>query len=776
MTFDPVAEGVARHTSVLRSLRAALPTGRTLESESWRRRHRAILVLLWLHVIGIYIYGVLAGYGWVHPFFEAGLVGMFAVAAMVSGMSRDARASFATLALVMSSGIMVHLSGGLIEMHFHFFVMVAVVALYQSWMPFLLAIGFVLLHHGVIGVLDSSAVYNHAAALANPWKWAAIHALFIAGESAAALTTWKMNEKSLQAERMSRAALELAVEDLAEAQSITHIGSWDWDVQTGAVAWSDELYHIFGVEPETFTPTYEKYISMVTDEDRALMEEVVDAAFHGKEGFDHHTRIERPDGTIRLVHATGKTILDENGVVVRLLGTCQDVTEQRELEDKVRHQAFHDSLTGLPNRELFLDRLEHARARQSRGVSSLGVLFVDLDEFKPINDTNGHRAGDELLVEIGQKIGATLRPADTFARLGGDEFAVLIEEVKDIAEVTAVAERIVSTLASISFLGDMDVRMTASIGVVLEDPSGMRSADEILRDADIAMYAAKKKGRGRYEVFDAAMREELASRLNLKRELQAAIEDNQLFLEYQPIVRMAGHEIEGVEALVRWRHPERGVVPPMEFIPFAEDSGQIGDIGLWVLRRACRDTARWQAEFPTDPPLRLSVNVSAIRFMQAGFIDELKGVLSEAPLAPDSLVLEITESVLLDSVTVADRLAEVKRLGVQLAIDDFGTGYSSLGYLRTFPIDLLKIDKSFIDSVATGVEGSALARAVVKLGDSLGLRVVAEGVEALEQADVLAAMGCELAQGFLFSRPVAASSIDDLLAAREYASLESHVS
>jgi EAL domain-containing protein (putative c-di-GMP-specific phosphodiesterase class I) len=304
----------------------------------------------------------------------------------------------------------------------------------------------------------------------------------------------------------------------------------------------------------------------------------------------------------------------------------------------------------------------------------------------------------------------------------------------------------------------------------------MRAADEILRDSDIAMYAAKKTGKGRYEVFDAAMREELAERLKLKKELQRAIENDELFLEYQPIVRIRGEDIEAVEALVRWRHPERGVVPPMEFIPFAEDTGQIDDIGLWVLRRACRDAARWQAEFPKDPPLRMSVNVSAHRFMQPGFIDELKGVMSEIQLAPDTLVLEITESVLLDSKAVAGHLEEVKKLGVRLAIDDFGTGYSSLGYLRNFPIDLLKIDKSFIDSVAGGTEGSALARAVVKLGDSLGLRVVAEGVESADQAKVLESMGCELAQGYLFSRPVSAATIDDLLAMREGASSEPVVS
>ena len=761
MTSPQLAVGVPRETLFTR-IRGALPTGRTLDLEAWTGRHQVILVMCWLHVAGIFAYGVSQGYGLVHPFLEAGLVAVFAGAAMVSGLGRDVRASLATLALVMSSAILVHLSGGLIEMHFHFFVVVAVVALYQSWMPFLLAIGFVLLHHGVIGVLDSQAVYNHSSALAHPWRWAAIHALFIAGESAAALTTWKLNEISLAGERQSRSQLEHVVGDLAEAQSLTHIGSWDWNVVTGEILWSDELYRIFGVEPDGFVPTYEKYLALVTDDDRGRMQEIVEDTFQRKGGFEHEVKIGRSDGTVRLVHAIGRTRLNEVGEVVRMVGTCQDITETKKLEEKVRHQAFHDSLTGLPNRELFLDRLEHARARQARGIKPLGVLFIDIDEFKTVNDSNGHRAGDELLIEVGRRITPVLRTGDTFARLGGDEFAVLLEEVEDAAEVIGVADRVVKALSESPF-PQIESAISASVGLVMEEADGSRTSDEILRDADIAMYAAKKKGKSRYEVFDAAMREELEARLTMKREIQHAIENDELFLEYQPIVRIDTQEIEGVEALVRWRHPERGVIPPLDFIPFAEESGQINDIGLWVLRHAARAAARWQAEFPQEPPLRMSVNVSASRFMEHGFIDELAGVLSEVQLAQDSLVLEITESVLLDSKAAAGRLAEVKKLGVRLAIDDFGTGYSSLGYIRSFPIDLLKIDKSFIDSVASGVEGSALARAIVKLGDSLGLRVVAEGVEDQAQADALSAMGCELAQGFLYSRPVSPASIDELL-------------
>ncbi|MEA2486695.1 MAG: hypothetical protein QOF16_349 [Actinomycetota bacterium] len=749
---------------MFRRFKDALPTGNSLSAESWDRRHRAIQWLLWAHVVGIYIFGVVAGYGLVHPGVETSIVALFAVAASRKGFTRQERACLATFGLVASSAILVHLSGGLIEMHFHFFVMVAVVALYQSWQPFLLAIGFVLIHHGVMGVIDSKSVYNHADAQANPWKWAAIHALFIAGESVAALTTWKLNELSLEAEQATRMALEEAVEDLADAQALAHVGSWEWNVTTDVVSWSDELYQICGVDPATFSPSYAGFMLLVAEDERDAFGKVVGGTLATAADFDENVRIVRPDGSIRLTHAVGRAECDPAGTVTKLFGTLQDVTEKKRLEEKVRHQAFHDSLTGLPNRALFLDRVEHARARQIRGSESLAVLFVDLDDFKSVNDTRGHKAGDNLLVEVGRRLTRVLRPADTIARLGGDEFAILLEEISSIDAATGVADRIMAALTGAEAFSAAAQPVTASIGIVIESPSGVRNADELVRDSDIAMYVAKKRAKGRYEIFDAVMREELSARLGLKVDLQRAIDNKELFLQYQPIVRVDGQGIEGVEALVRWRHPTRGIVPPAEFIPFAEESGLIGQLGHWVLHQACSDAARWQARSSSEHPLRMSVNISASRFCHPNFIEELKEVLAEFPLAPNSLVLEITESVLIKgSEVVSQRFAEVKELGILLAIDDFGTGYSSLGYLRDFPIDLLKIDKSFIDFVACGPEESALARAVVKLGDALGLSVVAEGVEHENQSEVLAAMGCEFAQGFLFSRPVDREEIDALL-------------
>lgn len=764
---------VARAGLLAGRFRATLPTGRTLAPESWRRRHRAILGLLWAHALGIFGYGVFAGLGLIHAGLEGGLVALCAAAATTERLDRDARASVATLGLVASSATLVHLSGGLIEMHFHFFVVVALVALYQSWLPFLLAIGFVLLHHGVVGVIDPSSVYNHPDALAHPWKWAAIHALFIAAESGAALTTWKLNENSLEAERSSRSALELAVADLAEAQALTHIGSWDWDIENDVVVWSDELYRICGVDPNEFTPSYKGFIALIPEEDRRRVETLITDAYERSGDFEYQTRITLPDGATRLVHATGKAMLDKAGPLRRFVGTLQDITRQRELEEQVHHQAFHDSLTGLANRDLFRDRVEHARARQLRASFSLGVLFIDLDDFKQVNDTKGHRSGDDLLIGAAQRISSALRPADTLARVGGDEFAVLLEEIEDAADATGVAERILNVLGDSPLLSDDDLPRSASIGIVIEEPPGDRDADALLRDSDIAMYAAKRRGKSRYEVFDKSMREKLARRVSLKRDLQRAIAEGEFFLEYQPIVRIRGERAEGFEALVRWRHPERGVVPPNDFIPFAEETGQIVQIEQWVIRRACLDAAGWQRMSPGTERLRISVNVSAASFLRPELPDELGTILEESALAPHTLVLEITERVLLHgSDSAAGRLADLKRLGIQLAIDDFGTGYSSLSYLKNFPIDLLKIDKSFVDDVCSGPEGSALARAAVKLGGALGLRVVAEGVERRAQARALATMGCEYAQGFLFSRPVDVARVEALLAEEPAAAVE----
>jgi diguanylate cyclase (GGDEF)-like protein/PAS domain S-box-containing protein len=751
-------------TGAVERLKHILPTGSTLPQEAWDRRHKAILVLLWLHVPGIVVYGTIrGGVSLLHLMGEAGIVAMCAIAASPGAYSPRFRAASATFGMVSSSAILVHLSGGLIEMHFHFFVIVAVVTLYQSWLPFLLAIAFVVIHHGTVGVLDSSAVYNHMSAITNPWKWALIHGLFIAGESAAGLTAWKLNEIGLDRERRARYQLVKVNTELGEAQAMSHIGSWDWAIAADEVWWSAELYQICGVDADEFGATYDAFLEIVHPGDRDRVDAIVRRSLQSGEGFDYQARIVRPGGDVRTTYAIGKVATDDAGQPVRLTGTLQDITDRKMLEDKVEYQAFHDSLTGLPNRALFLDRVEHALLRRQRTPSSVAVLFLDLDDFKTVNDSLGHQAGDELLIDLSRQLHASIRPADTVARLGGDEFGVLLEDIDKLDNAVGTAQRVLEIFEKPFHVEGVDLLVRGSIGIAVSKDDEVVTSGDILRDADTAMYAAKKHGKGSYELFAPEMQKAASERLQLKADLQRAVDEQEFILHYQPIVSLETGGMIGVEALVRWEHPERGLIPPLEFIPFSEESGLILAIGKWVLQEACERVALWQLMYPDNAPRSVSVNVSPMRFLRPGLVEEVAEALAVSGLPPECLVLEITESVLVSDVKVIDTLAELKDLGVNLALDDFGTGYSALSYLRDFPIDLLKVDKTFIDSVALGPNESALTRAVVELGRTLSMRVVAEGVEDDAQADVLRSIECELAQGYLFSKPLPESAMRELL-------------
>jgi diguanylate cyclase (GGDEF)-like protein len=421
-------------------------------------------------------------------------------------------------------------------------------------------------------------------------------------------------------------------------------------------------------------------------------------------------------------------------------------------------QAFNDPLTGLANRTLFSDRLEHALARAERSGTQVTVLFLDLDRFKVVNDSLGHAAGDELLIAVAGRLRSCLRKAETAARLGGDEFAVLLEDSRDPDESKRVAERMLAVLRDPFMLHDNEVFITTSIGIA----SGREEADDLLRNADVAMYKAKASGKDRYEVFEPGMHAAAVARLELEADLQRALERDELVLHYQPLVALATGAILGLEALVRWRHPRRGLVPPMDFIPLTEETGLIMPIGRWILGEACRQLARWQVH---EPDLVMNVNLSGCQLQSPGLEHDVRSALETSGVAPASLVLEITETTLMhDSEASVGRLQALKRLGVRLAIDDFGTGYSSLRYLHRFPIDLLKIPKPFVDSLAARDDEGVLVRSIVALSSNLGLATVAEGIEEPLQITRLLEHGCALGQGFLFSRPVEADAATALLA------------
>jgi diguanylate cyclase (GGDEF)-like protein len=436
-----------------------------------------------------------------------------------------------------------------------------------------------------------------------------------------------------------------------------------------------------------------------------------------------------------------------------------EIAERRQAQEQLAHQAFHDSLTGLPNRALFLDRLQRALAQARRAKDPVAVLFLDLDNFKVINDSLGHETGDGMLIAIAQRLRACVRPGDTVARLGGDEFTILLEDVDDACRVARVAERVAAALRAPLVIGGREVFTTASIGIAIST-GGDEMPGDLLRDADTAMYQAKTGGKAGYAVFDRSMNTRALERLEIESDLRQALEQGELRLHFQPIVQLESGQLTEVEALVRWEHPKLGLVPPGRFIPVAEETGLIVPLGAWVLQEACRQGQAWQGQRPGDPPLVVSVNLSARQLQQADLVDMTARILEETGFDPARLKLEITESVMmLDAESTIGKLHQLKALGVHLAVDDFGTGYSSMAYLSSLPIDTLKIDRSFVSRLGQQTEAEAIVRAIISLAKTLNLQVTSEGIETPEQLAHLQALGCERGQGYYFARPLTGDAV-----------------
>jgi diguanylate cyclase (GGDEF)-like protein/PAS domain S-box-containing protein len=452
-----------------------------------------------------------------------------------------------------------------------------------------------------------------------------------------------------------------------------------------------------------------------------------------------------------------------------LVLNTRDVSERKAFEEQLAHQAFHDQVTGLANRALFKDRVEHALERQIRDDRPVSVLIMDLDDFKTINDSLGHAAGDQMLAEVGDRLKNSLRAADTAARLGGDEFAVLLEDGGEGLGAADVAARILASLDGPFHLEGKEVFGRASIGIATagQDLEGPGGAEELLRNADVAMYMAKESGKNRYQIFEPAMHDTALKRLELKADLQRALDNAEFILHYQPVIELETGEVSGVEALLRWQHPHRGVVPPLDFIPLAEETGLIVQIGNWVLQEATRQGKKLQERYPMTPPLHMAVNLSARQLQRPEIVSDVAEALMRSGLAAEDLVLEITESIMMQDIELSlQRLTELKELGVRLAVDDFGTGYSSLNYIQQFPVDILKVDKSFIDAFNTDPRKSALTATIIKLADDLDLRPVAEGIERADQLEQLLQLHCDFGQGYYFARPLPIEGVDDLLATR----------
>ena len=486
---------------------------------------------------------------------------------------------------------------------------------------------------------------------------------------------------------------------------------------------------------------------------------IVDVVINGPEG--------RPWGILGAQSGRpGRFDADDVNFVQSVANVLAGAIERRRAEDAIRHRALHDDLTGLPNRELLLDRLEHALAQSERRGSTVAAIFLDIDQFKVVNDSFGHQSGDRLLESVARRVGGALRPGDTLARFAGDEFVVLCEGIADDRDATAVGDRLLECFADSFELGDREQYVSVSMGIALPRRAE-QTAEELIRDADTAMYRAKERGRARYELFDERMRVRALVRMRIDHDLRRAVPGEDLHVHYQPIVALADGDVASFEALLRWHHPGRGDVPPAEFIPVAEESGLIGAIGRWVLEQSAEQAVRWRGLAGAGAePLGVSVNLSARQFSQGRLADEVAEVLAASGLEPARLMLEITESVLMDEAEAAvEELHALKDIGVRLVLDDFGTGYSSLSYLERFPIDALKIDRSFVAALDSG-GSAAIVDAIVSMAHSLDLRVTAEGVETEAQIDHLRRIGCEYAQGWYFGRPGPPELHDGLISSR----------
>ncbi len=558
---------------------------------------------------------------------------------------------------------------------------------------------------------------------------------------------------------------------LVEAQRISQVGSYDFELATNTNTWSDQLYRIYGREPQSFNATYERFLDMVHPDDRARIIAVHQHALQTLEPYEMEERIVWPDGQVRTLASWGEVVTDAAGNPLRMMGICWDISARKQIEAQLVSQALHDPLTGLPNRALLLDRVSQALSGLHRRPGTLAVLFIDIDRFKVVNDSLGHEAGDDIVTEFGRRLTDAVRPGDTVARFGGDEFVVLCEELTSPAHAAQVAEHLLTEIARPLIIRGSEVVMSASIGIAATG-SPATEPGELLRDADAAMYRAKEDGRARWVSFVPEMRAQAVGRLDTEMQLRRALARNELRIHYQPVIDLGSGALVGVEALVRWQHPTRGLVPPADFIPVAEETGLIVPIGEWVLERACRQLRDWHDLYPSLAGLTMAVNLSGVQIRDPDFARRVAAVLEQTGVRHAAVELEITESVLMrDAEDTMRALRELKELGVHLVVDDFGTGYSSLSYLKRFPVDALKIDRSFIDGLGLDTDDSAIVQAVLALASALGMSTVAEGVETRAQLDVLTALGGTRAQGYYFSHALKPEELAPLLAGAALATL-----
>jgi diguanylate cyclase (GGDEF)-like protein/PAS domain S-box-containing protein len=566
---------------------------------------------------------------------------------------------------------------------------------------------------------------------------------------------------SLYKHSMNRKLRE-SEERYALALRAANDGIWDWNIKTNQIHYSVRWKEMLGLRENGLGNNPEEWFDLIHPDDRASFHESLDSHLKGSTPhFESEYRIKHNNGEFLWVISRGVSVRDIKGMPYRMVGSQSDITARKLVEERLAYDALHDSLTGLPNRVLFLDRLQNRVERTKRNPNNIfAVMFIDLDRFKVVNDSLGHATGDQLLVTVAQRIKQCLRPEDTVSRLSGDEFAILLDSINDVNDSIQVADRIKSKLITTTVLGAIERSPTASIGIVIFN-TNYTTSEEILRDADSAMYHAKSKGGNQYQIFDRSMLTSAVQLIQLEGELKRAVQRKEWLCYYQPIFSLVSGKPVGAEALLRWQHPYRGILLPKEFINVAEETGAIVPIGEYILRDACKQAKIWrESHFPR---FYVSVNLSARQFQDDNLVSKIEKIIHEAGLPGDGLRLEITENIAVKNTEHTKKVLKgLEELGIRTSIDDFGTGYSSLSYLKNFPLNVLKIDQSFVQDLQMNEKNKSLVIAILSMARSMGLEVVAEGVEKDEQLNFLRAQSCDNVQGFLLSHPLPASEFSKI--------------
>ena len=559
--------------------------------------------------------------------------------------------------------------------------------------------------------------------------------------------------------RQNKEYLSQNQERYSLAMQASNDGLWDWDLKTNKILYSDRWKEMLGFNDDEISDTADEWLSRVHPEDHDRVRASIDAYLEGTtSNFEIEYRIRHFSNNYLWMMAKGLAIRTSDGRATRFAGSQTDVSERKSNEEQMIHDALHDTLTSIPNRTLLLDRIRQSLVRRKRyPKTSFAIIFIDLDRFRLVNESLGHIHGDELLQLISARLKETIPIGDTVARLGGDEFSILLQDINSVRDVEVIAKDIQNLFSKPFFLGDREVFASASMGIAHSD-NDYKTPEEILRDAELAMYRAKREGKSQSIVFQPQFRQSSLSPIDLDTDLRRALDRDEMELHYQPIISMRDRTISGFEALLRWSHRSRGVISPNEFIPLAEETGLIYDLGQWVLGKACKQIAAWNKSKKKEDQLEISINLSSRQFSDPNLVEGIVENIEKSGFDAEFLKIEITESALMQNAQRSvSMLNQLKDLNIKVCVDDFGTGYSSLSYLHTFPIDTLKIDRSFVHDMSRNFRNMEIIRTIIMLAHNLKLDVIAEGVETGEQDAQLSALGCQFAQGFYFSRPINSS-------------------